>query len=87
MEARSSTALEGSLLGSASGGAHRVRGHEAARWFSKPRARIWLIVSNTITSAGLGDTAPQLKLQNFSIHALVTKSFEGAAGGLDVLGL
>jgi len=49
---------------------------------------LWLIVSNTVNSVGLGDALPlQVNLQNIVLHAKVTKSLAGAGGGLETTGL
>jgi len=50
--------------------------------------RIWLIVSNTVTSVGLGDVLPlQADLNQIVLHAVVTKSLAGVGGGLEATGL
>ena len=50
--------------------------------------RIWLIVSNTVTSVGLGDVLPlQADLNQVVLHAVVTKSLAGVGGGLEATGM
>jgi hypothetical protein len=51
--------------------------------------RLWLIVSNTVTSVGLGDSLSSLQanLNQVVLHAVVTKSLAGAGGGLETTGL
>jgi hypothetical protein len=50
--------------------------------------RLWLIISNTVTSLGLGDVLPlEIRLEGIVLHAVVTKSLAGASGGLDATGL
>ena len=52
------------------------------------RPRIWLIVSNTITSLGLGDVLPlQANLNQIVVRAVVTKSLAGAGGGIEATGM
>ncbi|HEY8210526.1 MAG TPA: hypothetical protein VIG99_23750 [Myxococcaceae bacterium] len=53
------------------------------------KPRLWLIVSNTVTSIGLGDSLSslQLNLNQVVLHAVVTKSLAGAGGGLETTGL
>jgi hypothetical protein len=49
---------------------------------------MWLIVSNTVNSAGLGDVLPlQIDLNQIVLHAVVTKSLAGVGGGLETTGL
>jgi hypothetical protein len=49
---------------------------------------LWLIVSNTVNSVGLGDALPlQVDLKQIVVHAVVTKSLAGAGGGLETTGL
>ncbi len=49
---------------------------------------MWLVAANTVSSVGLGDVLPlQLQLEGLTFKVIVTKSFEGSAGGMDVLGL
>lgn len=51
-------------------------------------SRIWLIVSNTVTNTGFGDTLPfQVDLKGITLHALVTKDFSGLQGGEALGGL
>ena len=50
------------------------------------KKRIWILINNTVTSLGLGDT-PKLRLQNVVIHAVVTKDFRGLGPGTEALGL
>ncbi|MBM7113145.1 hypothetical protein [Archangium primigenium] len=53
------------------------------------KQRLWVIVSNTITRAGIG-TQPlplEIQLKNIVIHATVTKEFRGLEGLLGVGGL
>ncbi len=50
--------------------------------------RIYLIVSNTVTRAGIGDLPPyNIRLENATLHARVSKSLQSATGGLDLTGL
>jgi hypothetical protein len=50
--------------------------------------RIYLIVSNTVTSAGIGDVPPfNLRLEDATLHARVSKSLQSANGALDLSGL
>lgn len=52
------------------------------------KPRLWLIVSNTVNSVGLGDALPlQANLNEVVVHAVVTKSLAGAGGGLETTGL
>lgn len=52
------------------------------------KPRMWLIISNTVTSVGLGDVLPlEIRLENIVLHAVVTKSLAGVSGGLDTTGL
>ena len=53
------------------------------------KPRLWLIVSNTVTSVGLGDSLSSLQanLNQVVLHAVVTKSLAGAGGGLETTGL
>ena len=53
------------------------------------KQRLWVIVSNTITRAGIG-TQPlplEIRLENIIIHATVTKEFRGLEGALGIGGL
>jgi hypothetical protein len=50
--------------------------------------RIWVIVSNTVTRAGIGGALPlQIDLENIVLHALVSKPFRGLDGALGPGGL
>lgn len=50
--------------------------------------RIWLIVGNTITSAGLGDVLPlKIRLEGLVVRVVVDKSLQGLSNGMDVAGL
>ncbi len=50
--------------------------------------RIWIIVSNTVTSSGIGDPLPlELRLEDMVLHAIVSKPFEGLEGALGPSGL
>ena len=52
------------------------------------KPRLWLIVSNTVNSVGLGDALPlQADLKQIVVHAVVTKSLAGAGGGLETTGI
>ncbi|ATB29087.1 hypothetical protein [Melittangium boletus] len=53
------------------------------------KQRVWIIVSNTITRAGIG-TQPlplEIRLENIVIHATVSKEFRGLEGLLGIGGL
>ena len=50
--------------------------------------RIWIIVSNMVTSSGIGDPLPlELRLEDMILHAVVSKPFEGLEGALGPSGL
>ncbi|HZI04304.1 MAG TPA: hypothetical protein VEZ71_09795, partial [Archangium sp.] len=50
--------------------------------------RIWIIVSNTVTSSGIGDPLPlELRLEDMVLHAIISKPFEGLEGALGPSGL
>lgn len=53
------------------------------------KARIWVIVANTVTAAGgVGDPLPlELHLEDIVLHAIVAKPFEGLDGALGPGGL
>jgi hypothetical protein len=53
------------------------------------RPRIWLIVDNTLTHAGIGTPRGpyEIRLENIVFRARVTKPFPGIGGGLEVGGL
>jgi hypothetical protein len=52
------------------------------------KPRIWIIVSNTVTSTGIGDPLPlELRLEDMVLHAVVSKPFEGLEGALGPSGL
>ena len=52
------------------------------------KPRIWIIVSNTVTSSGIGDPLPlELRLEDMVLHAIVSKPFEGLEGALGPSGL
>lgn len=52
------------------------------------KPRIWIIVSNTVTSTGVGDPLPlELRLEDMILHAVVSKPFEGLEGALGPTGL
>lgn len=52
------------------------------------KKRLWVIVSNTVTSASIGGALPlEIQLQNIVLHAEVTKPFRGLDGLLGVGGL
>jgi Rad3-related DNA helicase len=52
------------------------------------KARIWVIVSNTVSSTGVGDPLPlELRLEDIVLHATVAKPFEGLDGALGPGGL
>jgi hypothetical protein len=53
------------------------------------RPRIWVIVANTVTRVGLNTdpTIPDIRLENITLHATVTKDFPGLGGALEVGGL
>lgn len=53
------------------------------------RPRIWLIVSNTVTRVGINTdpVAPDIRLENITLHATVMKDFPGLGGALEVGGL
>lgn len=52
------------------------------------KKRLWIIVSNTVTRAGLGGALPlEIRLENVILHAVVTKSFAGLEGALSLGGL
>lgn len=53
------------------------------------KKRIWIFVSNTVTSAGVGGgTLPmEIQLENAVLHAVVTKPFHGLEGALGPGGL
>ncbi|HEX5752863.1 MAG TPA: hypothetical protein VFZ09_42055 [Archangium sp.] len=54
------------------------------------KVRIWVIVSNTVTDAGLGNPLElplQLQLKDIVLHATVSKPFEGLEGMLGPSGL
>lgn len=65
----------------------RIQGAGLIPAIGKPT--LWLIVSNTVTSVGLGDSISslQLNLNQVVLHAVVTKSLAGAGGGLETTGL
>jgi hypothetical protein len=55
---------------------------------TNPEGRVWLTVSNRVTSLGLGDVLPlELQINQLSFNIVVTKSFEEVSGGTDALGL
>ncbi len=50
--------------------------------------RMWIIVSNTVTRAGIGGALPlEIRLEDIILHAVVTKSFSGLEGVLSIGGL
>ncbi|HYO66491.1 MAG TPA: hypothetical protein VEU33_10440 [Archangium sp.] len=54
------------------------------------KARIWIIVSNTVTEAGIGNPLElplKLELKDIVLHATVSKPFEGLEGMLGPSGL
>jgi hypothetical protein len=52
------------------------------------KKRIWLIVSNTVTSPGVLDTFPlDLQLKDVVVRAVVTKEFRGLGAGPELMGL
>jgi hypothetical protein len=52
------------------------------------KARIWVIVANTVSSTGVGDPLPlELQLNDIVLHAVVAKPFEGLNGALGPGGL
>ncbi|WPB78259.1 hypothetical protein KYC5002_03700 [Archangium violaceum] len=54
------------------------------------KERIWIIVSNTVTDAGLGNPLElplELRLEDIILHATVSKPFEGLEGMLGPSGL
>jgi len=54
------------------------------------KARIWVIVSNTVTKVGIGDPLEfplELRLEDMVLHAVVSKPFEGLEGALGPSGL
>ena len=54
------------------------------------KPRIWIIVSNTVTEAGVGnplDLPLELRLEDMVLHAIVSKPFEGLEGALGPSGL
>ncbi|MFY0571819.1 hypothetical protein ACN28E_49430 [Archangium lansingense] len=54
------------------------------------KERIWIIVSNTVTEAGVGNPLElplELRLENIVLHAVVSKPFEGLEGALGPSGL
>lgn len=57
-----------------------------AKAIGKPR--IWVIVSNTVTSSGIGDPLPlELRLEDMVLHVVISKPFEGLEGALGPSGL
>jgi hypothetical protein len=64
-----------------------VEGAALIKAIGKPT--LWLIVSNTVQSVGLGDSLSSLQvdLNQVVLHAVVTKSLAGAGGGLETTGL
>jgi hypothetical protein len=57
-------------------------------WNASGKPRIWIIVSNTVTSSGIGDPLPlELRLEDMVLHAIVSKPFEGLEGALGPSGL
>lgn len=48
---------------------------------------IYILINNTVTQLGLGDTTPGLKLQNVQVHAQIVKEFPGLGPGTEVIGL
>lgn len=54
------------------------------------KARIWVIVSNTVTEAGIGNPLEfplELRLEDMVLHAVISKPFEGLEGALGPSGL
>jgi hypothetical protein len=52
------------------------------------KARIWVIVANTVSSTGIGDPLPlELRLEDIVLHAVIAKPFEGLDGALGPGGL
>jgi len=52
--------------------------------------RIWIIVNNTVTSAGVGNPLElplELRLEDIVLHALISKPFDGLEGALGPSGL
>jgi hypothetical protein len=65
----------------------RIEGAALTRAIGQPR--IWLIVSNTVTSLGIGaDRLPvEIRLEDIVLRATVEKDFPGLGGALEVGGL
>ncbi|QRK10060.1 hypothetical protein JQX13_08170 [Archangium violaceum] len=52
------------------------------------KKRIWVIVNNTVTQAGIGDALPlELRLEDIVLHVVVSKPFQGLDGALGPSGL
>lgn len=84
--ARSVVVLGDKVYAAGTATPERLMGAPLIPALGKPR--MWLIISNTVTSLGLGDLFPlEIRLENIVLHAVVTKSLAGVSGGLDVTGL
>ncbi|WNG40662.1 hypothetical protein F0U61_48470 [Archangium violaceum] len=52
------------------------------------KKRVWVIVNNTVTQAGIGDALPlELRLEDIILHVVVSKPFQGLEGALGPSGL
>lgn len=66
--------------------AEHVESTQLAAIVQQPR--LWIIVGNTVTQAGIGDGLPlKLTLSNLILTAHVSKSFQGLGAAVDVSGL